>query len=206
MSDQGSFRLSPERAAERVAYSISLRKRREKRFLFLGKFAVAVALGFLVLLFAGILSKGIPGLFQHYVTLDVQLDAERLDPSGQRTIESLAGGDFDGVVRDALYEVLGGPTGRKAKRQARKLISSGSGQRLMHHVLDNPDQMGSTVALQFAVDDDVDTLVKQECAFRLLVLVREAQIFSAPVRHHDDFVHAFGLRGGNVSSQLGDAV
>ena len=160
MSDQGSFRLSPEQAAERVAYSISLRKRREKRFLFVGKFAVAVALGLLVILFAGILSKGIPGLFQHYVTLDVQLDAERLDPSGQRTIESLADGDFDGVVRDALYEVLGGPTGRKAKRQARKLISSGSGQRLMQHVLDNPDQMGSTVALQFAVDDDVDTFLR----------------------------------------------
>ena len=78
----------------------------------------------------------------------------------QRTIESLADGDFDGVVRDALYEALGGPTGRKAKRQARKLISSGSGQRLMHHVLDNPDQMRSTVALQFAVDDDVDTFLR----------------------------------------------
>ena len=160
MSDQDSFRLSPEQAGERVADSISLRKRREKRFLFLGEFAVAVALGFLVLLFAGILSKGIPGLFQHYVTLDVQLDAERLDPSGQGTLESLADGDSDGVVRDALYEALGGPTGRKAKRQARKLISSGSGQRLMHHVLDNPDQMSSTVALQFAVDDDVDTFLR----------------------------------------------
>ena len=55
---------------------------------------------------------------------------------------------------------LGVPTGRKAKRQARKLISSGSGQRLMHHVLDNPDQMSSTVALQFAVDDDVDTFLR----------------------------------------------
>jgi phosphate transport system permease protein len=61
MSDQVSFGLSPERAAERVAESISLRKRREKRFLFLGTSAVAVALGFLVLLFVGILSKGIPG-------------------------------------------------------------------------------------------------------------------------------------------------
>ena len=160
MSNQVPFELSPELVAERVAESIRLRKRRENRFLFLGKFAIAVALGFLVLLFAGILSKGIPGLFQHYVTLDVQLDAARLDPSGQGTLESLADGDFDGVVRDALYGVLGDPTGRKAKRQARKLISSGSGQRLMHHVLDNPDQMGSTVALKFAVDDDVDTFLR----------------------------------------------
>ena len=160
MSDKISFGLSPERAAERVAGSIRLRKQKENRFLFFGKFAVAVALGFLVLLFAGILSKGIPGLFQHYVTLDVQLDAERLDPSGQGTIESFSDGDFDGAVRDALYKVLGDPTGRKAKRQARKLISSGSGQRLMYHVLDNPDQMRSTVALSFAVDDDVDTFLR----------------------------------------------
>ena len=75
-------------------------------------------------------------------------------------MESLADGDFDGVVRDALYEALGGPTGCKAKRQARKLFSSGSGQRLMYHVLDNPDQMRSTVALSFAVDDDVDTFLR----------------------------------------------
>ena len=160
MSDKVLFAMSPERSAERVAESIRSRKRKENRFLFFGKFAVTLALGFLVLLFAGILSKGIPGLFQHYVTLDVQLDAERLDPSGQGTIESLAGGDFDGVVTDALYEALEGPTGRKAKRQARKLISSGSGLRLMNHVLDNPDQMGSTVAFQFAVDDDVDTFLR----------------------------------------------
>ena len=160
MSDKVLFTLSPERSAERVAESIRSRKRKENRFLFFGKFAVTLALGFLVLLFAGILSKGIPGLFQYYVTLDVQLDAERLDPSGQGTIESLSAGDFDGVVTDALYEALEFPTGRKAKRQARKLISSGSGLRLMNHVLDNPDQMESTVALQFAVDDDVDTFLR----------------------------------------------
>ena len=64
-----------------------------------------MALGFLVLLFAGILSKGIPGLFQHYVTLNVQLDAERLDPSGQGTLESLADGGVPlGVRRNDRHE------------------------------------------------------------------------------------------------------
>ena len=52
---------------------------------------------------------------------------------------------------------LFGPHRAQGETTARKLISSGSGQRLMYHVLDNPDQMRSTVALQFAVDDDVDT-------------------------------------------------
>ena len=160
MTDHTYRGLDPQQAAKRVAASISLRKSKETRFVWLGKTAVAIALGFLVLLFAGILTKGIPGLFQYYVTLDVQLDAQQLDPSGQMTIESLAGGDFDGVIRTSLYEALGNPEGRKAKREARRLISSGSSQRLMNYVLDNPGQLGSTVSVQFAVDDDVDTFLR----------------------------------------------
>ena len=160
MTDHTYRGLDPQQAAKRVAASIDVRKRKEVRFVWLGKTAVAIALSFLVLLFAEILSKGIPGLFQYYVTLDVELDAQRLDPGGQMTIESLAGGDFDGVIRDSIYQVLGNPEGRKAKREARRLISSGSSQRLMTHVLDHPDHMGSIASIQFAVDDDVDTFLR----------------------------------------------
>lgn len=160
MTDHTYRGLDPQQAAKRVAASIDVRKRKEVRFVWLGKTAVAIALSFLVLLFAEILSKGIPGLFQYYVTLDVELDAQRLDPGGQMTIESLAGGDFDGVIRDSIYQVLGNPEGRKAKREARRLISSGSSQRLMTHVLDHPEHMGSIASIQFAVDDDVDTFLR----------------------------------------------
>lgn len=160
MTDVSPKGLSPKQASERVALSITSRNRKEARFLFLGQLAVAVAMGFLILLFAGILNKGMPGFFQYYVTLDVQLDAGRLDPTNQMTLESLAGGDFDGVIRDSLYQALGNPEGRKAKREARRLISSGSGQRLMTYVLDHPEHLGSTVSIQFAVDDDVDTFLR----------------------------------------------
>ena len=160
MTDVSPKGLSPKQASERVALSITSRNRKEARFLFLGQLAVAVAMGFLILLFAGILNKGMPGFFQYYVTLDVQLDAGRLDPTNQMTLESLAGGDFDGVIRDSLYQALGNPEGRKAKREARRLISSGSGQRLMTYVLDHPEHLGSTVSVQFAVDDDVDTFLR----------------------------------------------
>lgn len=160
MTDVSPKGLSPKQASERVALSITSRNRKEARFLFLGQLAVAVAMGFLILLFAGILNKGMPGFFQYYVTLDVQLDAGRLDPTNQMTLESLAGGDFDGVIRDSLYRALGNPEGRKAKREARRLISSGSSQRLMTHVLDHPEHLGSTVSVQFAVDDDVDTFLR----------------------------------------------
>jgi phosphate transport system permease protein len=160
MTDVSPKGLSPKQASERVALSITSRNRKEARFLFLGQLAVAVAMGFLILLFAGILNKGMPGFFQYYVTLDVQLDAGRLDPTNQMTLESLAGGDFDGVIRDSLYRALGNPEGRKAKREARRLISSGSSQRLMTYVLDHPEHLGSTVSVQFAVDDDVDTFLR----------------------------------------------
>lgn len=160
MTDVSPKGLSPKQASERVALSITSRNRKEARFLFLGQLAVAVAMGFLILLFAGILNKGMPGFFQYYVTLDVQLDAGRLDPTNQMTLESLAGGDFDGVIRDSLYRALGNPEGRKAKREARRLISSGSNQRLMTYVLDHPEHLGSTVSVQFAVDDDVDTFLR----------------------------------------------
>jgi len=160
MTDVSPKGLSPKQASERVALSITSRNRKEARFLFLGQLAVAVAMGFLILLFAGILNKGMPGFFQYYVTLDVQLDAGRLDPTNQMTLESLAGGDFDGVIRDSLYRALGNPEGRKAKREARRLISSGSSQRLMAYVLDHPERLGSTVSVQFAVDDDVDTFLR----------------------------------------------
>lgn len=160
MTDGSPKGLSPKQASERVALSITSRNRKEARFLFVGQLAVAVAMGFLILLFAGILNKGMPGFFQYYVTLDVQLDAGQLDPTNQMTLESLASGDFDGVIRNSLYQALGNPEGRKAKREARRLISSGSGQRLMTYVLDHPEHLGSTVPVQFAVDDDVDTFLR----------------------------------------------
>jgi len=152
--------LTPREAATRVAESLSKRNASEFRFRAWGLAGIATALAFLVLLFAGILSKGIPGMYQHYVTFDVALDPSRLDPEGSMTLESLSNGDFDGVIRDGLYAALGNPEGRKQKRAARGIISSGSSQRLMTYVLDNTAQMGQTVPVKFALDDDIDTFLR----------------------------------------------
>ncbi len=197
MTDRPYQGLDPQKAAERVAASIHLRKRKETRFVWLGKTAVAIALGFLVLLFVGILSKGIPGFFQYYVTLDLNLDEQQLDPSGQMTAESLSEGDFDGVIRSSLYQALGNPEGRKAKRDARRLISSGSSQRLKNYVLDNPDRLGSTVAIQFAVDDDVDTFLRG-------LISRETPEADRRISNQlIDYVDALNAQG-RVSYQISD--
>jgi phosphate transport system permease protein len=152
--------LSPQEAAIRVQASLKKRARSERRFQYLGMTAITLSILFLVLLFAGIFSKGIPGMFQHYVTLEVLLDKERLDPKGDMSAASLYSGDARGLVNDSLMNVLGSPEGRKAKRAARAILSSASANRLNEFALKNPQDIGKIVAVKFAVDDDIDSFLR----------------------------------------------
>ncbi|NBS11595.1 MAG: phosphate ABC transporter permease PstA [Gammaproteobacteria bacterium] len=152
--------LSPQDAIDRVGATLKRRNRSELKFQWLGKSAIGLALAFLVLLFAAIFSNGIPGLFQHYVTFDVTLDKARLDPAGDMSPSSLYSGDAEALVREGFLAALGNPEGRTKTRAARGILSSGSAQRFVDFVLDNPDAMGQTVAVKFAVDDDIDSFLR----------------------------------------------
>ena len=151
--------MSPDVAARRVAASIAGRRQRERRFKSYGLIAIGIALAFLVILFASIFSKGIPGFFQHYVTLEVTLDREKLDPTGDFSVQSLYDGDARGVIRAALYEATGA-SGRSGRKAAGKLISQGAEQRLRKAVLADPSILDTTQTMTFAVDDDVDSFLR----------------------------------------------
>lgn len=151
--------LSPEQATRQVQKNIVRRNRQEKRFRIYGRVAVAIALIFLVTLFATIISKGVPGFFQYYVTLDVELDRERLDPEGDLSTGSLYNGDARGVVREALFAVVK-PEGRSGKRAAGKMVSSGSEERLRNFVQKNPELFGTIQPIRFALDDDIDSFLR----------------------------------------------
>ena len=151
--------LSPELATEQVQKTIQRRNKQERRFRFYGRFAVAVALIFLVTLFVTIVSKGAPGFFQYYVTLDVELDRERLDPKGDLSTSSLYDGDARGIVRDALFAAVK-PEGRSGKRAAGKMVSSGSEERIRKFVQKNPELLGTIQPLRFALDDDIDSFLR----------------------------------------------
>ena len=151
--------VSPEQATRQVQQNIARRNRQEKRFRFYGRLAVAIALVFLVTLFATIISKGVPGFFQYYVTLDVELDRERLDPKGDLSTSSLYNGDARSVVREALFAVVK-PEGRSGKRAAGKMVSSGSEERLRKFVQKNPELFGTIQPIRFALDDDIDSFLR----------------------------------------------
>ena len=74
--------MRPSDANTRVHQSLKRRQKQEARFRSYGLLAIGIALLFLAVLFVSIFSKGIPGFFQHYVSLDLYVDQERIDPSG----------------------------------------------------------------------------------------------------------------------------
>jgi phosphate transport system permease protein len=93
------------------------------------------------------------------VTLDVVIDQERIDPTGDLSIQSLYDGDARGIVRSALYEATGA-TGRSGRRAAGKLISKGAEQRLREAIIKDKSLVGQTVPMKFALDDDVDSFLR----------------------------------------------
>ena len=103
-----------------VMASLTARHRKERSFKLLGIAAIIMALFFLVNLMTSILSKGLPGFFQYYITLEVELDRERLDPAGDLSDQSL----FDGQAKKIIQEAVLAKTGakkRNEKKAARKL-------------------------------------------------------------------------------------
>ena len=71
--------MDAKKAEEIVRSNVKKRRRKDIVLKSIGQFAIFVALSFLVFLFVSIFAKGIPGFFQHYVTLEVNLDKKRLD-------------------------------------------------------------------------------------------------------------------------------
>ena len=139
-----------------VMASLTTRHRKERSFKLLGIAAIIMALFFLVTLMTSILSKGLPGFFQYYITLEVELDRERLDPAGDLSDQSL----FDGQAKKIIQEAILAETGakkRKEKKAARKLLSNGSDLRLVSYVKANPELLNSRQLVKFALDDDADS-------------------------------------------------
>ena len=159
MSKAEKQMMSPALAAERVAAGLAARRGRERRFRIYGRIAIGIALAFLVTLFVSIFSKGIPGFFQHYVTIEVTLDRAKLDPAGDLSVQSLYDGDARGVIRKALFEAAEA-SGRSGRKAAGKIISQGAEQRLRNAILDDPNILDTTQSMTFAVDDDVDSFLR----------------------------------------------
>lgn len=132
----------------------------ERRFRYYGLAAVVSGLAFVSLLFISIVANGYTAFFQTAIKLDIAFNAGQIDPEGKRAPAVLARADYDALIREALQGLYPEVKGRSAKRELKKVISSGAGFQLRERVLGNPGLIGGKQAVWVAADDEIDVLIK----------------------------------------------
>ncbi|MFZ1860181.1 MAG: DUF3333 domain-containing protein, partial [Candidatus Competibacter sp.] len=73
-----------------VNAGLARRHAAERRFRWYGLSAISLGLAFVVLMFANIISKGLPAFWQTYIQVPIHFDAAALDPDGKRDPQALA--------------------------------------------------------------------------------------------------------------------
>ena len=133
----------------------------EKRFRMYGLCAILAAVGMLGLLLFSIVSTAIPAFTQAYIALDIEFEAEAIDPQGSGDPDIIRRGDFDKLVKDALKARFpGAAEERRSRRALYGLVSSGAGLGLRDMVMENPSLIGSSQRVWVKTSDDVDSFVK----------------------------------------------
>ena len=151
--------INPIEASEIVKSSIKKRRAKDSRLRLYGRIAIGMATCFLLFMFFSIFTKGYPGFFQYYVTLDIKFDRERIDPKGDLSDTSLYEGEASKIVNESLFSIIN-PKGRKAKKEARKIVSSGKDVRIAKIVKNDPSLFGTVTKVKFALDDDIDSFLR----------------------------------------------
>ena len=152
-------RITPLEATNTVKKSIVKRRLKDNRLKLYGRIAIGLAVCFLLFLFYSIFTKGFPGFFQYYVTLDINFDRDRIDPKGDLSDNSLFDGEASKIVNESLFSIIE-PKGRKAKKQAKKIVSSGKDVRIAKMVKNDPSLFGTITKVKFALDDDIDSFLR----------------------------------------------
>ena len=152
-------RITPLEATNTVKKSIVKRRSKDNRLKLYGRIAIGLAVCFLLFLFYSIFTKGFPGFFQYYVTLDINFDRDRIDPKGDLSDNSLFDGEASKIVNESLFSIIE-PKGRKGKKQAKKIVSSGKDVRIAKMVKNDPSLFGTITKVKFALDDDIDSFLR----------------------------------------------
>jgi len=151
--------INPEDATNIVKNSIVKRRSKDSRLKLFGRVAIGLAVCFLLFLFYSIFTKGYPGFFFFFVTLDINFDRERINPKGDLSDNSLFDGDSSTIVNESLFSIIE-PKGRKEKKLAKKIVSSGKDVRIAKMVKDDPGLFGTLTQVKFALDDDIDSFLR----------------------------------------------
>ena len=147
--------------SERAVKRMAMRRRREARFRFLGMSAVAAALVVLTWLTVSLVGTGYTAFYQHFMTLEVSLAEDVLDPTGDRDPDALRKANYRKIIQEALYQRFPDVEARREKAALFKIVSaSGATNQVRQMVYADPSLVGQTLLLTVPTSDDVDQLLK----------------------------------------------
>jgi len=163
-------------STDKVRASLARRHAAEKRFRLIGLVAILLGLGFVAILFASILAKGLPAFWQSNIRLTINLDPAIIKispPPQQQEGQSnaahqaellawrgeLASLNWGRLIENALIAELPSDAAQR-RRDVSRLVTSGERFKLRDLVAANPDLIGSTVDVDLLADANVDVWVK----------------------------------------------
>ncbi|MGC4409686.1 phosphate ABC transporter permease PstA [Rhizobium rosettiformans] len=170
MTDITAFEAASKAAETKSILTSDARTRSrnaaEARFRMMGLIAVIIGVLALVGLLASILSNGLSSFRQTYISLDVNLDAAKLDKSGNRDraeISKVSTFGYVPLIEAALAQAMQekgiAAEGLNAKAAA-ELISKEAPASLRNYVLANPEVIGTTVTFDLLASGRVDGYYK----------------------------------------------
>ncbi|GJL97773.1 MAG: hypothetical protein DHS20C06_15900 [Hyphobacterium sp.] len=139
-----------------VQARLAQRYRAEGRFRIFGILAIVAAISVLALLIFSIASQSLSAFRVNELTLSVTLDADRIDPLGDRSEASLRRGAYNGLIQDALRAEFPSVENRGDLRKLFSLYTPLNSARLQNRVLSNPSLIGQTIDFTFPISDDAD--------------------------------------------------
>ncbi|MPZ36550.1 MAG: phosphate ABC transporter permease PstA [Rhizobiales bacterium] len=147
-------------ASDDAKARIRARYRSETRFRFYGLLAIGLTAMFLVVVLADILIRGLPAFTQHWLRLEVTVNAAEIDPKGTRDPAEIRQGDFQLLIRDALRAQFPEVTDRRGRRSLDGILSSAAADGLRKRVVADPSLVGQTLDVPLLLSDDIDLYFK----------------------------------------------
>ncbi|MFI0473039.1 phosphate ABC transporter permease PstA [Halomonas sp. HMF6819] len=162
---------------ETIEKSLSKRHRKENTFRRLGLVAVLTGLTLVAILFASILSKGVPAFWQATLYTEVTFDPDVIDlppkPERQEGESQFAFDErmtqwltqaglvnWQSLIDASLEQALGEEVEPRQLRDLRALVASGERYALRDRFTEAPSLLGETVSLEMLASADVDVWVK----------------------------------------------
>jgi len=140
--------------------ALKRRRRAEWRLKAYGIAAILLAGAALLVLLSSVVFKAVGALSESYITMPVELAADRIDPDATADPKIIYRADFNKIARDAFRARFASVRDRKVRRQLNDLISVGASFELAQKVADDPSLIGQSVDFRFLASDVTDLYLK----------------------------------------------